>query len=263
MWPDPRLAQSQQPRPLTSLTALNHTAKTPRLAIVDDDGRIRDLLRRYLQQEGFEVVLAEDARALDRLLLREPIDLIVLDLMMPGEDGLSVCRRLRARQDTTPVIMLTAKGDDVDRIVGLEIGADDYLSKPFNPRELLARIHAVLRRRPVREAPGAPAPLGEKVVFGPFEFDMALRRLTREGDSLALTTGEFAMLKALVRHPGQPLSRDKLAQLARGRDFEPFDRSLDVQISRLRKIVERDPAQPRFIQTVWGVGYVFVPEPAP
>ena len=242
------------------MTPSRNAQKPQRLIVVDDDGRIRDLLRRYLTQEGFEVALAEDARALDRLLLRDHADLIVLDLMMPGEDGLSVCRRLRARQDQTPVIMLTAKGDDVDRIVGLEIGADDYLAKPFNPRELLARVNAVLRRRPAREAPGAPAPLGEKVVFGPFEFDLALRKLTRDGDSMALTTGEFAMLKALVRHPRQPLSRDKLAQLARGRDFEPFDRSLDVQISRLRKILEHDPAQPRFIQTVWGVGYVFVPD---
>ena len=236
------------------------SSKPFRLIVVDDDGRIRDLLRRYLSQEGFEVLLAEDARALDRLLLRDHADLIVLDLMMPGEDGLSVCRRLRARQDATPVIMLTAKGDDVDRIVGLELGADDYLAKPFDPRELLARVNAVLRRRPQREAPGSPAPLGETVVFGPFEFNLALRQLTRGGDPLALTTGEFAMLKALVRHPRQALSRDKLAQLARGREFEPFDRSLDVQISRLRKILEVDPAQPRFIQTVWGVGYVFVPD---
>jgi len=231
-----------------------------RLIVVDDDGRIRDLLRRYLSQEGFEVLVAEDARALDRLLLREHADLIVLDLMLPGEDGLSVCRRLRTRQDSIPVIMLTAKGDEVDRIVGLELGADDYLAKPFNPRELLARVNAVLRRRPQREAPGSPAALPEKVVFGPFEFNLALRQLSRDGDPLALTTGEFAMLKALVRHPRQPLSRDKLAQLARGREFEPFDRSLDVQISRLRKILEVDPAQPRFIQTVWGVGYVFVPD---
>ena len=242
------------------MTSAKPESKPYRLIVVDDDGRIRDLLRRYLTQEGFEVLVAEDARALDRLLLREHADLIVLDLMMPGEDGLSVCRRLRARQDAIPVIMLTAKGDDVDLIVGLEWGADDYLPKPFNPRELLARVNAVLRRRPQREAPGSPAALGEKVLFGPFEFDLALRQLSRDGDPLALTTGEFAMLKALVRHPRQPMSRDKLAQLARGREFEPFDRSLDVQISRLRKILETDPAQPRFIQTVWGVGYVFVPD---
>jgi len=180
--------------------------------------------------------------------------------MLPGEDGLSICRRLRAANDPTPIIMLTAKVDDVDRIVGLEVGADDYLPKPFNPRELLARIHAVLRRRPVLEAPGAPSKEALTVSFGPFEFDLALRRLARDGEYIALTTGEFSMLKALVRHPRQPLTRDRLAHLARGRGFEPFDRSLDVQISRLRKLIEPDPAQPRYIQTVWGLGYVFVPD---
>ncbi len=231
-----------------------------RLAVVDDDARILELLRRYLGQEGFDVLAVPDAPALDRLLRREWVDLIVLDLMLPGEDGLSVCRRLRAAHNATPVVMLTAKGDDVDRIVGLEIGADDYLTKPFNPRELLARIHAVLRRQPSREAPGGPSALGERVVFGPFEFDMARRRLSRETQPVDLTTGEFAMLKALVRHPRQPLSRDKLAMLTRGREFEPFDRSLDVQVSRLRRVVEDDPAHPRYIQTVWGLGYVFVPD---
>ena len=238
------------------------SARPDRIAVVDDDARIRDLLRRYLSQEGFDVLLAEDGKALNRLLTRENVDLIVLDLMLPGEDGLSICRRLRAGNDITPIIMLTAKVEDVDRIVGLEVGADDYLPKPFNPRELLARIHAVLRRRPTQEAPGAPSRETQVVNFGPFEFDLSLRRLTKDGEVLALTTGEFSMLKALVRHPRQPLSRDKLAQLARGRDFEPFDRSLDVQVSRLRKLIEPDATQPRYIQTVWGVGYVFVPDGA-
>ena len=233
-----------------------------RILVVDDDARIRDLLRRYLTQEGFEVLLAEDSKSLNKQLSRETIDLIVLDLMLPGEDGLSICRRLRADKNTLPIIMLTAKVEDVDRIVGLEVGADDYLSKPFNPRELLARINAVLRRRPVMEAPGAPSLEPMNIQFGPFEFDLAQRRLSRNGEPLPLTTGEFSMLKALVRHPRQPLSRDKLAQLARGREFEPFDRSLDVQISRLRKLLEDDPTQPRYIQTVWGVGYVFVPDEA-
>ncbi len=241
-------------------TAAN--ARPDRIVVVDDDARIRDLLRRYLTQEGFDVLLAEDGKALNRTLTRENIDLIVLDLMLPGEDGLSICRRLRAANDATPIIMLTAKVEDVDRIVGLEVGADDYLPKPFNPRELLARIHAVLRRRPTQEAPGAPSKETQVVNFGPFEFDLSQRRLTREGEAVALTTGEFSMLKALVRHPRQPLSRDKLAQLARGREFEPFDRSLDVQVSRLRKLIEPDAAQPRYIQTVWGVGYVFVPDGA-
>jgi two-component system phosphate regulon response regulator OmpR len=236
--------------------------RTDRIAVVDDDARIRDLLRRYLTQEGFEVLLAEDSKALNRMLTRETVDLIVLDLMLPGEDGLSICRRLRAANDITPIIMLTAKVEDVDRIVGLEVGADDYLPKPFNPRELLARIHAVLRRRPPWKRPERPRD-AQSVSFGPFEFDLALRRLTKDGErDCSLTTGEFSMLKALVRHPRQPLSRDKLAQLARGREFEPFDRSLDVQVSRLRKMIEPDPSQPRYIQTVWGVGYVFVPDGA-
>ena len=231
-----------------------------KIVIVDDDARIRDLLRRFLAQEGFDVLLAEDARALQRITSRETVDLLVLDVMLPGEDGMSICRRLRQAGDKTPIIMLTAKGEDVDRILGLEIGADDYLGKPFNPRELLARIHAVLRRRPVAEAPGAPTAEHEVFRFGEFNFDLAARQLSRNGQEIPLTTGEFAMLKALVRHPRQSLTRDKLAQLSRGRDFEPFDRSLDVQISRLRKLIEVDPANPRIIQTVWGVGYVFIPE---
>jgi len=241
-------------------TSSHRPDRPDRLLVVDDDARIRDLLNRYLSQQGFEVLLAADARALDKLLLRETFDLIVLDLMLPGEDGLSICRRLRAQSLRTPIIMLTAKGEDVDRIVGLEVGADDYLGKPFNPRELLARIHAVLRRRPPPEVPGAPSSEQEVVRFGAFELDLGRRTLQKNGIDLGLTTGEFAMLKALVRHPRQPLSRDKLAQLARGREFEPFDRSLDVQISRLRKLIETDPGAPRYLQTVWGVGYVFIPD---
>jgi two-component system, OmpR family, phosphate regulon response regulator OmpR len=236
------------------------TNQTHRLVIVDDDTRIRDLLRRYFTQEGFNVMLAEDGNALNRLLQRETIDLIVLDLMLPGEDGLSICKRLRASGNNIPIIMLTAKTDDVDRILGLELGADDYLPKPFNPRELLARIHAVLRRRPPAEAPGAPTPNVQTVSFGGFDFDMSLRKLMRGNQQIPLTSGEFAMLKVLVRHARQPLSRDKLALLTKGREFEPSDRSLDVQISRLRKLIEPDAVHPRYIQTVWGVGYVFVPE---
>jgi two-component system phosphate regulon response regulator OmpR len=231
-----------------------------KIVVVDDDARIRDLLRRYLNQEGFDVLLAEDSRALNRILQRETVDLLVLDLMLPGEDGLSICRRLREAHDRTPIIMLTAKGEDVDRIIGLEVGADDYLAKPFNPRELLARIHAVLRRRPTMEVPGAPSTDHEVIQFGGFSFDMGSRSLHQGDQEIPLTTGEFAMLKALVRHPRQPMTRDKLAQLARGREFEPFDRSLDVQVSRLRKLIEVDPASPKIIQTVWGVGYVFIPD---
>jgi len=240
---------------------MSTSSRLDKIVIVDDDARIRDLLRRYLSQESFDVLLAEDGRALDRILQRETIDLVVLDLMLPGEDGLSICRRLRAAGVKTPVIMLTAKVEDADRINGLEIGADDYLGKPFNPRELLARIHAVLRRRPQNESPSAPSSADhEVIVFGAFALDLGTRSLTLNGEDMPLTSGEFAMLKALARHPKQPLTRDKLAQLARGREFEPFDRSLDVQISRLRKMIEQDPASPKIIQTVWGVGYVFVPD---
>jgi two-component system phosphate regulon response regulator OmpR len=237
------------------------TARLDKIVIVDDDARIRDLLRRYLSQEGFDVLLAEDAKALDRILHRETIDLVVLDLMLPGEDGMAICRRLRTAGHKTPIIMLTAKVEDVDRIAGLETGADDYLGKPFNPRELLARIHAVLRRRPHNELPSAPSSSEHDVIeFGAFSLDLGTRSLSKNGQDMPLTSGEFAMLKALARHPKQALTRDKLALLARGREFEPFDRSLDVQISRLRKMIEQDPAVPKIIQTVWGVGYVFVPD---
>ncbi|MGE3604207.1 MAG: two-component system response regulator OmpR [Lautropia sp.] len=231
-----------------------------KLLVVDDDAKLRELLNRYLTEQQFEVALAQDSLAMNRLMQRDAFDLVILDQMMPGEDGLSVIRRLRASNDRTPIIMLTAKGDDVDRIVGLEMGADDYLAKPFNPRELVARIHAVLRRQGQPEAPGAPAQEAATVAFGPFSFDMSTRALTRDGQRVNLTTGEFSVLKVLVRHPKVPLSREKLMLLARGREYGAFDRSLDVQISRLRKLIEPDPQNPRYIQTVWGVGYVFVPE---
>jgi len=245
------------------MSAVPANQRPDRVVVVDDDARIRDLLRRYLTQEGFEVLLAEDSRALNRYLSRETVDLIVLDLMMPGEDGLSICRRLRGGNDSTPIIMLTAKVEDVDRIVGLEVGADDYLTKPFNPRELVARIQAVLRRVPEPQPPGAPTPDQQMIEFGDFRFNLAARSLTRSGEDLALTTGEFALLKVLVQHPRTPLSRDKLMELARGREFGAFDRSIDVQVSRLRKLIEADPAKPAYIQTVWGFGYVFIPDGKP
>ena len=236
------------------------TERTPKLLVVDDDPRLRDLLRRYLGENGFQVFVADNGVTMNRLWLRERFDALILDLMMPGEDGLQILRRLREQKDTTPIIMLTARGEDVDRIVGLEMGADDYIPKPFNPRELLARIHAVLRRRPVADAPGAPSMTDEVVKFGEFELDLGTRVLRKNGEPVSLTTGEFAVLKAFARHPKQPLSRDKLMEIARGREYEAFDRSLDVQVSRLRKMIEPDPSKPRFLQTVWGVGYVFIPD---
>lgn len=231
-----------------------------RILVVDDDQRLRDLLVRYLGKEGFDVKAVADAPAMDKQLGRERYDLVVLDLMLPGEDGLAICRRLRGQPSSPAIVMLTAKGDEVDRIVGLEMGADDYLPKPFNPRELLARVNAVLRRRAPAGPPGAPAATGETFQFGAFTFNLSTRSLTRGAKAVPLTTGEFSVLKVLVQHPRQPLSRDKLMELARGREYEVFDRSIDVQISRLRKIVEDDPAHPKHIQTVWGFGYVFVPE---
>jgi two-component system phosphate regulon response regulator OmpR len=230
--------------PSPAAGAGGHSAK---IMVVDDDVRLRDLLRRYLTEQGFQVVTAESA----------------LDLMLPGEDGLSICRRLRGAGDQTPIIMLTAKGEDVDRIVGLEMGADDYLPKPFNPRELVARIGAVLRRKAPDEIPGAPSETPQTFEFGDFVLDLGTRTLKKNGETVPLTTGEFSVLKVFARHARQPLSREKLMELARGREYEVFDRSLDVQISRLRKLIEPDPSSPLYIQTVWGLGYVFIPEGQP
>jgi len=234
-------------------------ANAPKVLVVDDDVRLRDLLTRYLGEQGFQVSALADASQIDKKLQRDPPHLVVLDLMLPGEDGLAVCRRLRGAGEAVPIIMLTAKGEDVDRIVGLEMGADDYLGKPFNPRELVARIHAVLRRHGDRVAPGAPTTEG-RVPFGGHTLDLAARTLERDGQTTTLTTGEFSLIKVLVQHPRQPLAREKLMLLARGRDHEVFDRAIDVQVSRLRKLVEPDPANPRYIQTVWGFGYVYVPD---
>lgn len=234
----------------------------PKILVVDDDPRLRDLLRRYLGEQGFNVYVAENATAMNKLWMRERFDLLVLDLMLPGEDGLSICRRFRGSDERTPIIMLTAKGEDIDRIVGLEMGADDYLPKPFNPRELVARIHAVLRRKAPSELPGAPSETNEMFQFGDFSLNLATRTLSKSNREIPLTTGEFSVLKVFARHPRHPLSREKLMELARGREYEVFDRSLDVQISRLRKLIEPDPSSPRFIQTVWGLGYVFIPNGA-
>jgi two-component system phosphate regulon response regulator OmpR len=237
--------------------------RKPKILIVDDDLRLRSQLERYLADQGFASKAVTDAVAMDRALERELYDLIVLDLMLPGEDGLSICRRLRGGKSEIAILMLTAKGDDIDRIVGLELGADDYLPKPFNPRELVARIHAILRRRAPSAPAGAPATVQDIVAFGQVEVNLATRELHRAETTTMLTTGEFGLLQVLIKHPRQPLSRDKLMELARGREHGVFDRAIDVQISRLRKLVEDDPAKPRHIQTVWGFGYVFVPDGRP
>lgn len=230
-----------------------------KILMVDDDLRMRELLQRYLTEQGFTIKAVSDSTEMDAALSAEHYDILVLDLMMPGEDGLAICRRLRSNGNTMPIIMLTARGDEVDRIIGLEMGADDYLPKPFNPRELLARINAIMRRQ-TRNPPTAPAINSDTFTFGDFTFDASTRSLSRDGVPITITSGEYALLKVFVDHPRQPLSRDRLMQLARGRELDVFDRSIDVQVSRLRRIIEADPAHPRYLQTMWGFGYVFVPD---
>jgi len=222
-----------------------------RIVVVDDDARIRDLLRRYLSQEGFDVLLAEDGKALNRLMTRENIDLIVLDLMLPGEDGLSICRRLRAAGDRTPIIMLTAKVEDVDRIVGLEVGADDYLPKPFEPRELLLRVGALLRRAvPPAKSAHAEVRMGDAV------YDPGRGQLRRKGKPVHLTSSESALLQLFAANAGRSFSRTDLCT----RLGVALERSIDVQVTRLRRKIEEDPKLPLYLQTVRGVGYVLVPD---
>lgn len=223
-----------------------------RVLVVEDDREVGDLVQRLLTKEGFAVRLARSGADMDRALSEDVADLIVLDLMLPGEDGLSICRRLRARS-ATPIVMLTAKSDDIDRIIGLELGADDYMGKPFHPRELLARIRSVLRR-------AAPVPAGpegtERLRFENFLFDLDARRLFRDGTEIELSTGDFDLLSALAMHPQRLLSRDQLMDITKGRSWEAFDRSIDVALSRLRRKIESDPSQPVLIKTVRNAGYM-------
>src|ERR1700678_2779583 len=235
--------------------------KMERILVIDDDVELCTLVGEYLQAEGFVVEAAHDGENGLQRATGGGYLLVVLDVMLPGINGFEVLRRIRATS-RLPVLLLTARGEDVDRIVGLEMGADDYLPKPFNPRELVARIHAVLRRQASPELPGAPSETTEVFEFGEFALNLATRTLTKNSQEIPLTTGEFSVLKVFARHPRQPLSREKLMELARGREYEVFDRSLDVQISRLRKLIEPDASSPRFIQTVWGLGYVFIPDGA-
>jgi two-component system, OmpR family, phosphate regulon response regulator OmpR len=230
--------------------------------VVDDDPELRQLLSSYLTDQGYEVRCLNDGRQLIARLEFQRPDLVVLDLMLPGEDGLTLLRRLRDNQDDLPVVMLTAKGEAVDRIIGLEQGADDYLAKPFLPRELTARIEAVLRRRGNLPA-GTPVAGGELVEFGDNVLDLSARTLEREGKSITITSGEFSLLAAFVQHPHRPLSRERLIELARGPDSDTDSRSMDVQVSRVRRLIEPDASRPRYLQTVWGYGYVFVPDGAP
>jgi two-component system OmpR family response regulator len=231
----------------------------PHILIVDDHREIRELVSRVLSKEGFRVSAAADGRAMHKALADSRIDLILLDLMLPGEDGLSLCRGLRAQSDI-PIIMLTAKGDEVDRVIGLEMGADDYLPKPFGSRELIARIKAVLRRGGHERAEGTQAAKPKFYRFDRWTLDTGARALLRDdGVSISLSTGEFDLLLALVERPQRVLSRDQLLDLARGRSASAFDRAIDTQISRLRKKIEADPSNPAIIKTVWGGGYTLTP----
>jgi len=227
------------------------------ILIVDDDPDLRHLLTRYLGEQGFSVSAVADGREMDAFLdSGEQVDLLILDLMLPGEDGLSIARRLRTEQPL-PMIILSARGDEIDRIIGLEMGADDYLPKPFNPRELLARIKAVLRR------PSANGTIennsAQMMAFGPFRLDQESHRLTRDGIEIPLTSGEYDLLTLFLQRPHRVLDRDQLLTQLKGYDRDPFDRSIDVRITRLRKKIEKNPAEPAYIRTIWGEGYLFDP----
>jgi two-component system OmpR family response regulator len=233
------------------------TNGTPNILIVEDDRQTRDLIVRYLHEHSFAVHAATNGREMDRHLSQNRIDLIVLDLMLPGEDGLSLCRRLRASSQV-PILMLTAKSEEIDRIVGLEIGADDYLGKPFNPRELLARIRAILRRKGSEPQDGDGA---RRFHFSGWTLDVGLRQvLSPEGARIAITGAEFDLLHALCLRPGRVLSRDQLLDLTQGRAAGPFERSIDVLVSRIRQKIERDPRNPEIIRTIRSGGYLFAPE---
>jgi two-component system OmpR family response regulator len=228
---------------------------TDHILIVDDDAEIRQLLGAYLQKNGYQTTVAADGRAMSAALARSRVDLIVLDLMLPGQDGLTLCRKLRADSDT-PVIMLTARGEETDRIVGLEMGADDYLPKPFSPRELLARIKSVLRR--YRSLPlNLRADDGREIAFAGWRLDSVARHLVSpEGVVTSLSGAEFQLLKVFLSHPNHVLTRDQLMMLSKGHEADPLDRSIDIQVSRLRQRLREDPAEPKIIKTVRGEGYV-------
>lgn len=233
----------------------------PKVLIVDDDPDVRWMVKRYLEKHGIDVEQADGGKRMRELVQREHFDLVILDITMPGEDGLSLTRHLRENYPT-PVIMLTAAAEVVDRVVGLEMGADDYMTKPFDPRELLARVKSVLRRASGRRGAQAGQAGGNRVAFGDCTLDLDAHVLRNAaGEEIPLTSMEYDLLKAFADHPNRVLSRDQLLNLAHNRDWEPFDRSIDIRIARIRRKVEPDPGRPQVIKTVRGAGYVFVPGP--
>ena len=228
-----------------------------KIAIIDDDKKIRDLIKQYLNDQGFECFAGEQGKDLDQIIQKKDIDLIVLDLMLPNESGLDICKRVRVNKVNIPIIMLTAKGDEVDRIIGLEMGADDYLPKPFNPRELLARINSIFRRHEMETNENLINRSANIIKFDDFEFNSQERTLKKGQQAIDLTSGEFSLLKVFIENANQPLSRDQIMQLAKGKELDVFDRSIDVQISRIRKLIEANPNKPKYLKTKWGYGYVF------
>jgi DNA-binding response OmpR family regulator len=245
-------------QPTTILYSADMENIKEHILVVDDDPGLRELLQQYLTEQGYEVVAVNDGTAMEQHLAQQPADLVILDLMLPGEDGLTLARKLRA-QGAQPIIMLSARGEDIDRIIGLEVGADDYLAKPFNPRELLARIRAVLRRKENPKT-GAEEPASGVFSFGPYRLDVNAHQLALDNEEVALTSGEFNLLRIFVEHPNRVLSRDLLMDLIKGYERTPFDRSIDVRVTRLRRKIEDDPAAPAYIRTVWGEGYLFSPQ---
>lgn len=235
------------------------STKNQHILVVDDETKLRELLKKYLSREGFIVTAVEDGQAMDCYLEGNEVDLIILDLMLPGEDGLSIARRLRSNNKDQAIIMLSARGDEIDRIVGLEVGADDYLTKPFSPRELLARIRSVLRRSSASTLV-KPKENTKNLTFGPYNLNLANHKLNKGEVEVPLSTGEFTLLRLFLEHPDRVLSRDKIIQLTKGYERSSMDRSIDICVGRLRRKIEDDPSKSIYLRTIWGAGYLFSPE---
>lgn len=228
-----------------------------RILLVDQDINSRNTIGKYLSEQGLEVCFAENASQMDQMLDREEYHLLLLDIKLNGEDGLSVCKRLRQKDNHIPIIMKSKYGDEIDRILGLEIGADDFLPDRCNEREMLARLHAVIRRRPIDNG-STHAP--HEIKFGHFTLNLDSRKMYKDDQNVSITSSEFAILQVFANHPNTPLTREKIAAFSKGSDHMPSNRAIDVQISRLRRIIEADTSHPDYIQTVWGLGYVFIPD---